>query len=38
VGPDQVTKQGVASTLLKRVVDRVSWAFYTHDEPNALTY
>jgi hypothetical protein len=38
IGPDQVSKQGIASTLLKRLVDRAAWLFYTHDEPNALTY
>ncbi|HZW09137.1 MAG TPA: hypothetical protein VFF69_04470 [Phycisphaerales bacterium] len=38
IGPDQVSKQGIASTLLKRLVDRASWLFYTHEEPNALTY
>lgn len=38
VGPDLIDKQGVASALLKRAVDRVCWLFYTHDEPNAITY
>lgn len=37
-GPDDMTKQMVASTLLKRLVDRASWAFYDHEEPNSLEY
>jgi len=37
-GPEEISKQGVASTLLKRLVDRVGWLFYEHDEPNALKY
>lgn len=38
IGPAEVSKQGVASTLLKRLVDRTAWLFYQHSEPNSLEY
>lgn len=37
-GPEDMTKQMVASTLLKRLVERASWTFYDHEELNALEY
>jgi hypothetical protein len=37
-GVDDFGRDAVASTLLKRLVDRASWLFYTHEEPNAITY
>jgi hypothetical protein len=37
-GPEDMTKQMVASTLLKRLVDRAAWTFYDHEEPNSLEY
>ncbi|QKK08933.1 MAG: hypothetical protein HND58_12710 [Planctomycetota bacterium] len=37
-GPSEISRDGVASTLLKRVIDRAAWLFYTHDEPNAIKY
>ncbi|MFG0259422.1 MAG: hypothetical protein ACF8LK_03635, partial [Phycisphaerales bacterium JB041] len=35
-GPSEISRDGVASTLLKRIIDRAAWLFYTHDEPNAI--
>lgn len=37
-GPEEITKVGVASTLLKRLADRAGWLFFDHVEPNALEY
>lgn len=37
-GPEDMTKQVVASTLLKRLVDRAAWTFYDHEEQNSLEY
>lgn len=37
-GPSEISRDGVASTLLKRIIDRAAWLFYTHDEPNAIKY
>lgn len=37
-GPSEISRDGVASTLLKRMIDRASWLFYTHEEPNAIEY
>lgn len=38
VGPDEINQTGIASVLISRLVDRVGWLFYAHEEPNALTY
>jgi len=32
-GPDQMSRQTVTSALAGRLVDRVSWLFYAHEEP-----
>jgi hypothetical protein len=37
-GPEEISRLGVASTLSKRLVDRVAWLFFEHDEANALEY
>jgi hypothetical protein len=33
IGPEQYGRDVISSALLKRFVDRVSWIFYTHEEP-----
>ncbi|MBK7406052.1 MAG: hypothetical protein IPJ41_15935 [Phycisphaerales bacterium] len=38
IGPAEVDRVGVSSTLLARMVDRTSWLFYDHEEPNAIEY
>jgi hypothetical protein len=35
---DNLNEFQVNSILLKRVVDRVSWLFYKHEEPNIIDY
>jgi hypothetical protein len=37
-GPEDFGKLAVQSTLLQRVVERAAWAFYQHEEPNAIEY
>lgn len=37
-GPEEISRQGVASVLLKRLIDRAGWLFFEHVEPNALEY
>ena len=37
-GPSEIGRDGITSTLLKRIIDRAAWLFYTHDEPNAIKY
>jgi hypothetical protein len=37
-GPAEMGRDAVASTLLKRLVDRASWLFFTHTERNAIEY
>jgi hypothetical protein len=36
--PLDISKQAVASELLRRLTERSAWLFYTHDEPNSLEY
>lgn len=38
VTADQVPGEAVARELLKRFVDRASWLFYKHEEPNVMSY
>ncbi len=38
MGPDQLSRQFVTSALSARLIDRVSWLFYRHDEPREITY
>lgn len=37
-GPMQIPASGVRLALCKRFVDRASWLFYDHEEPNAIEY
>lgn len=37
-GPMQIPASSVRIALSKRFVDRASWLFYDHDEPNAIEY
>jgi hypothetical protein len=37
-GPGELQRELVASELLRRFVDRTSWLFYEHKEPNAIPY
>jgi len=34
----EMNERLVASVLLKRFIDRASWVFYEHDEPNEIEY
>lgn len=36
--PNDVQREAVTSVLARRVIDRVSWLFYEHEEANAITY
>lgn len=38
ITPAEVTREAVTSVLAKRLIDRVSWLFYEHEEPNTMTY
>ncbi len=38
LGPEQIPADTVRLALSKRFVDRVTWLFYTHEEPNAIEY
>jgi hypothetical protein len=38
ITPDAQTREVVTSVLSRRLIDRVSWLFYAHEEPNAITY
>jgi hypothetical protein len=38
MGPQQIPRKDVMATLAKRFIDRASWLFYQHDEPNAIEY
>lgn len=35
---EEVPETIITSELSRRLTDRVSWLFYEHDEPNAITY
>ncbi len=37
-GPDEFSALQVASVLVQRFSQRVSWLFFDHEEPNAITY
>jgi hypothetical protein len=37
-GPDSIAQQVVQSALAARLIDRVSWLFYVHEEPYYPTY
>lgn len=37
-GPGELPQDLVSSELLRRFVDRASWLFYEHREPNVITY
>ncbi len=37
-GPMQIPASGIRLALCKRFVDRASWLFYDHQEPNAIKY
>jgi hypothetical protein len=38
MSPYQIPQAAVATELARRFINRASWAFYQHEEPNALTY
>lgn len=38
MSPTQIPRQTVLAELVKRFVDRASWMFYEHEEPNAIKY
>lgn len=38
LGPDQIPRQTVTLELMRRFVNRASWIFYEHEEPNAIKY
>jgi hypothetical protein len=38
VGPDQLSRAGVTTVLSSRLIDRVSWLFYEHEEPYEPEY
>lgn len=38
LGPENLPRAAVATELLRRFVDRVSWLFYTHEEPYYPAY
>jgi hypothetical protein len=37
-GPQEIPRDNVQIILAKRFIDRASWLFYTHDEPNVIEY
>jgi hypothetical protein len=38
LGPMQIPMQTVQAALAKRIIDRVSWLFYDHEESNVIEY
>jgi len=38
ITPAEQTREVVTSVLAQRLIDRVSWLFYEHEEPNTMTY
>ncbi len=38
VGPTEMQQNLVATELVRRFVNRASWLFYDHEEPNTITY
>ncbi|MEZ6233298.1 MAG: hypothetical protein R3B68_03825 [Phycisphaerales bacterium] len=36
--PGEIQREVITSVLARRVIDRVSWLFYEHEEANAITY
>ncbi|MCA9287951.1 MAG: hypothetical protein KDA05_05160, partial [Phycisphaerales bacterium] len=38
ITPTDLRREAVTSVLARRVIDRVSWLFYEHEEANAITY
>lgn len=38
LGPEQIPAETVGLALSKRFVDRVTWLFYMHEEPNSIEY
>jgi len=36
--PQDMAEELVTTALSNRLIDRVSWLFYTHEEKNIITY